>query len=126
MKKLILMFVVLFPLPSLAEKVLCVDSIHGKLCGKIVYFQDSNMKHVSYGVQEFTLNDRSLVLSKDFSSKFICSAFRPEGINTRPQLNFGLSKITKKVVVRWTSYSNGDCRPTYADGLVEVDCYSDQ
>jgi hypothetical protein len=126
MKKLIMMFVVLFPFSSQAEKVMCVDSIHGKLCGTVVYFQDSSMKHFSYGVKDFTLNNRSFVLSKDFSSKFICSAFRPDGINTRPQLPFGLSKITKKVVVRWTTYSNGDCRPTYDDALVEVDCYSDQ
>jgi hypothetical protein len=122
----LLLMISLFGNTAHADKRMCVDTIHGKLCGNVVYFQDSSMKHFAYGVQKFTLDETKIVLSKDFSAKFLCHAFAPNSINPRPQLPLGMSKTTKKEVIRWTTYSNGDCRPTYGNALVQVDCYSDQ
>ncbi len=127
MKTLITIFTMsLLSTVAAASERICVDTIHGNLCAKKESFQDSSMKHFAYGINEFTLNDRKIVLSKDFSAKFICRAFDPNGINPRPQLPFGLAKMTEKVVIGHTIFSNGDCRPIYGDNLVEVDCYSDQ
>jgi len=114
-----------FLTPAFATGITCVDTIHGKLCGSTNSIQDSSMKHFAYEVNELTLNGYKIVLSKDFSAKFLCSALKPGAINPRPQLPFGYSKTTKKVVVRWTMYSNNDCRPTYKDSVVSVDCYED-
>lgn len=122
--KLTLM-IALFPIKVFAAERTCVNTIHGNLCGAVVSIQDTHSNHYAYGIHDFTLNDRQLVLSKDFSSKFLCRAFAEGSINPRPQLPFGYSKTTNKVVIQWTTYSNGDCRPTYADALISIDCYSD-
>ncbi len=110
---------------AFASENTCVDSIHGKLCGTVYSIQDSSMNHQAYGIKDFTIDDRKLVLAKDFSAKFLCRAFRPEAVNARPQLPFRLSMVTKKVVVRWTQYANGNCKGTYGDALQEISCYAD-
>jgi hypothetical protein len=121
----IIITIALFPLAAKASTRTCVDTIHGQLCANYVSIQDSQMNHHAYEIRDFELANRRYTMSKDFSAKFICSAFAPNSTHTRPQLPFGYSKITKKVVTRWTTYSNGDCRPFYADALIAVECYSD-
>jgi hypothetical protein len=108
-----------------ASEVTCVDSIHGQLCGTVYSIQDSNMNHMAYGIKDFTLDNGKLVLAKKFSAKFLCREFMPNAENQRPQLPFRQSVVTEKVIIRWTTYANGDCRATYADGLKEISCYAD-
>jgi hypothetical protein len=102
----------------------CVDSIHGKLCGTVYSIQDSNMNHMVYGIKDFTLDDSKIIIAKKFSAKFLCRAFMPNAENQRPQLPFRLSMVTEKVVIRWTTYANGDCKGTYADSIKEISCYA--
>ena len=126
MKLLTILFMMnQFAQVAFADGNICVETIKGTLCANTNSIQDSSMKHQAYEVSEFTLNGSKIVLSKDFSARFLCHAFRPGAINPRPQLPFGLSKTTKKVVTRWTMYTNGDCRPTFGDALVGVDCDED-
>lgn len=108
-----------------ASESMCVDTIHGKLCGTVYSIQDSRMDHVAYGIKNFTIDDSKVVMAKDYSAKFLCRAFKPNHENQRPQLPFRLSMVTEKVVTRWTTYANGDCRATYGDALKDISCYAD-